>query len=79
MVGFLVTLLTYFAFDNSYPHAPSVYHLAAFFTLLGGVCWTAVAIVQFFFFGKTRKREGFILANVIILMSFFLIAYFAAI
>jgi hypothetical protein len=79
IVGLVVTILAYFTFDNSYPHAPSVYHLVAFFTLLGGVLWTVVVIVQFFFVERTRKRKGVIVANVIVLMGFFMIVYFAAI
>jgi hypothetical protein len=47
--------------------------------LVGGFVWTLLAAVQFFFVEKTKKREGVILANLVILGTLLLLFYFAVV
>jgi len=67
--GFGLAWLIYSIFGHPYIHAPGFHHFIIFFTLIVGIIWTIIAILNFYIKRKTQKLKSFIITNLIVIIG----------
>ena len=72
VIGVLLTILSFYSFDHTYAHGPSMYHMVAFFTYLGGIGWLLVAAIRFVSIDRSKVLMGIIITNLLVSLGSYL-------
>jgi hypothetical protein len=75
--GFALTLIAYFVFDNSYPHAPSPYMMIGLLFVFVGGFMGLVALFRYLIVNRDKRLLAAIFGHLTILICFFLWIYFS--
>ena len=68
-IGFGAAVLSHLIFGHPYIHAPSIFFVICFFTLIIGFIWTLKSIWQVLFESKNQKLNGIVITNGIVIIS----------